>query len=166
MRFECAPTAGKEWSDEDRKSLLEYYVEGMLPFTMAQLFGCKVRDVVRELSQLVLGVDDAQSDSSAPNYGRPWDWYDDYLLTREYQLGSSLERIAALLGRDLLGVAFKMLDLRPPIPPKTSKKYGLRRLSKAQGPLEGDRPEFIRLCSTCHDVPMYCRCPYEDDRVF
>ena len=158
MRNDCVPQPGKEWSEPERRDLLEFYIDGAAPFLMAQLFGCKVADVVKELGSLVLGASDIERDENAPNYGRPWDWHDDHLLQREYQLRRPLARIAKLLGRDPLGVAFRMLDMRPPIPQGTIKKYGLDKISKSIGPLEGDEPQFVKLCAECLDVPLYCKC--------
>lgn len=148
----------KEWSEAERKTLLEYYVDGMSGVLIAKLFDSSVIAVAEELARLVLGVDELKSNPQAPSYGRTWDWHDEQLLKREYQLRRPLSRIARALGRDELGVAFKILDMRPPLPMKIIEKYDLQAISNTLGPLEGDKAQFVRVCSQCDDVTLYCKC--------
>ncbi|MEK9536491.1 MAG: hypothetical protein VWZ99_05035, partial [Aquiluna sp.] len=107
---------GKEWSESERKALLEYYVDGMSGVFLAKLFECNALAVAEELARLVLGVSGLKQNPKAPSYGRPWEWYDDQLFKREYQLRRPLSGIARALGRDEFAIAFRILDMRPPVP--------------------------------------------------
>lgn len=150
----------KEWTEEEYRELLGLYVDGASPTFMAQLFSCKTSDIVKELSALVLNADHVESNPLAPNYGNRWSWGEEDFLQRELQLRTPIAKIARFLGRDDLGVAFKILEKRPQLPRRTIEKFQLGTLSNAKSPLEGDQPKFVLICSTCDDVVLYCKCDH------
>ena len=159
------PMAKKKimWTKSMNKELLELYLDRMPGGMMAHYFDCSQREVVRQIACLVLGEKKIRSDNSAPRYGEEWTWRDDQVLRREFQLGKPIDQIAATLGRDELGVAFRILAFfEPQIPAAIVQRYGLDEDSgeiPSLGALQGDDPRFVRVCSECHDVVPFCKCP-------
>ena len=151
------------WTKSMNKELLELYLDRMPGPMMAHYFGCSERDMVRQIACLVLGKKKIKSDRSAPRYGEEWSWRDDQVLRREFQLARPIDQIAATLGRDELGVAFRILAFfEPQLPPAVVEKYGLDDapgVLPSSSPLQGDEPRFVRVCSECHDVVPFCKCP-------
>ena len=151
------------WTKSMNKELLELYLDRMPGPMMAHYFGCSERDMVRQIACLVLGKKKIKSDRSAPRYGEEWSWRDDQVLRREFQLAKPIDQIAATLGRDELGVAFRILAFfEPQLPPAVVEKYGLDDapgVLPSSSPLQGDEPRFVRVCSECHDVVPFCKCP-------
>ena len=161
------------WTKSMNKELLELYLDRMPGPMMAHYFGCSERDLVRQIACLVLDKKKIRSDRSAPRYGEEWTWRDDQVLRREFQLGKPINQIAEALGRDELGVAFRILAFfEPQIPAAIVEKYGLDNAAAvipSQSPLQGDDPRFVRVCSECHDVIPFCKCPirhFNGDEAF
>lgn len=154
---------GIMWTKSMKKELLELYLDRMPGPMMAHYFGCSERELVQQIACLVLGKKKITTDRRAPRYGEEWTWRDDQVLRREFQLGKPIDQIAATLGRDELGVAFRILAFfEPQIPSAIVEKYGLDkglRVAPASSPLQGDDPHFVRVCSECHDVVPFCKCP-------
>lgn len=148
------------WTRAMSKELLELYLNRMPGPMIANYFGCSEREVIRQVARLILGVKRAASDKNAPRFGEKWSWRDDQILFREYQLGASPLKIASTLGRDELGVVFRILTLIPPrIPRSIVNKYGLNhRLQEPKGPFHELRTESVKVCSHCQDVIEYCKC--------
>ena len=167
------PVAKKKtkWTKSMNKELLELYLHRMPGAMMANYFDCSQRDLVRQIACLVLGKKKIKSDKRAPRYGEEWTWRDDQVLRREFQLGKSIDQIAETLGRDELGVAFRILAFfEPQIPAAIVQKYGLDEnpdVLPSSSPLQGDDPRFVKVCSECRDVVPFCKCPikhfYGDD---
>jgi len=151
------------WTKSMNKELLELYLDRMPGPMMAHYFGCSERDMVRQIACLVLGKKKIKSDKSAPRYREEWTWRDDQVLRREFQLGKPIDQIAATLGRDELGVAFRILAFfEPQIPAAVVAQYGLDEAASVvplSSPLQGDDPRFVRVCSECRDVIPFCKCP-------
>jgi len=158
------PMAKKKilWTKSMNKELLEFYLDRMPGPMMAHYFGCSERDMVRQIACLVFGKKKIKSDRSAPRYGEEWTWRDDQVLRREFQLGKPIDHIAATLGRDELGVAFRILAFfEPQIPAAVVEKYGLDEspsVVEAASLSQGDDSGFVKVCSECHDVIAYCKC--------
>jgi hypothetical protein len=110
----------------------------------------------------VFGKKTIKSDKSAPRYGAEWTWRDDQVLRHEFQLGKPIDHIATTLGRDELGVAFRILAFfEPQIPSAVVEKYGLDEspsVVEAASLSQGDDFGFVKVCSECHDVIAYCKC--------
>ena len=159
------PVAKKKtkWTKSMNKELLELYLDRMPGPMMAHYFGCSERDMVRQIACLVLGKKKIKSDRSAPRYGVEWSWRDDQVLRREFQLAKRIDQIAATLGRDELGVAFRILAFfEPQLPSTVVEKYGLDDapgMLPSSCPQQGDEPRYVRVCSECHDVVPFCKCP-------
>jgi hypothetical protein len=155
-----APSPRFIWTRAMSKELLELYLNRMPGPMIANYFGCSEREVIRQVARLILGVKRAASDKNAPRFGKKWSWRDDQVLFREYQLGASPLEIASTLGRDELGVVFRILSLIPPqIPRSIVKKYGLKiRFEKSAGQFREPMTEFVNVCSHCQDVIEYCKC--------
>ena len=151
------------WNHATRKELLELYRDRMPADMIAHYFGCTPAEIIRQLAYLVLGERRVSEDRKAPNYQKRWSWRDDQILRTEFQLRTPVKQIAEKLGRDRLGVAFRILGLfDPPIPKRLITAYGLdnRRAELRIAKHSGNDP--VRICSQCHDVIAYCKCQLEE----
>jgi hypothetical protein len=98
------------WSYTSQKELLELWVGGMDLELLARHLNRKQREVVVKLSELILKAPHPVADSSAPYFRKPWDYFHDSELRRLYALGKKPSEIADALGRDELGVCFRLLS--------------------------------------------------------
>jgi hypothetical protein len=153
---------GKEWSEEDRKALLELYVSRMPFKTVAQLFGCSTDDVVKELARILLRASNLKRDENSPNFGKHWSWIEDQLLKRDFQLRRPIKEIARKLGRDSLGIAYRVLEtLSPQIPPKWAKELSSGPYLAGNSRHHDAVGSAATVCSECLDVTAYCKCLIE-----
>jgi hypothetical protein len=161
MRSGCVVPGpdGKEWSEEDRKALLELYVSRMPFKTVAQLFDCSTDDVVKELARVLLRASNLKRDENSPNYGKNWTWIEDQLLKRDFQLRRPIKEIARGLGRDSLGIAYRVLEtLSPQIPPKWVRELISDSHSGHDSRQDDALGPEAKTCSECLDVTIYCKC--------
>jgi hypothetical protein len=98
------------WEYMSQKELLELWVGGMDLELLARHLNRKQREVVVKLSELILKAPQPVADSSAPYFGKPWDYFHNSELRRLYALGKKPSEIADALGRDELGVCFRLLS--------------------------------------------------------
>lgn len=153
---------GREWSEVERKALIEFYVSRMPLKTVAQLFDCSTDDVVRELARLLLRANSLRRDENSPNYGKHWSWIEDQLLTRDFQLRRPIKEIARRLGRDSMGIAYRVLEtLSPQIPPKWAKELSSGPHSEGSSRHDDAVGSAATICSECLDVTAYCKCLIE-----
>lgn len=151
-----------DWSESETKELLDSYLSHMPNDMLSKYFRRSQRDIVRALASLVLGETYVSTNSRAESFGKAWSWRDDQILVREYQIGKSVAQIAAVLGRDNLGVAFRILGtLTPKIPQHIVHKYGLTSERRGLSPLQGDELQPVRLCSQCFGTWKDCDCEKE-----
>jgi hypothetical protein len=98
------------WSYESQKELLELWVDGMDLELLARHLNRKRLEVIQKLSELILKAPQPVADSSAPYFRKPWDYFHNSELRRLYALGKKPSEIADALGRDELGVCFRLLS--------------------------------------------------------
>ena len=132
----CPPT----WTHESTKELLELYLTGFTPQMLAAHFQVSVKEVIRQLSAVVLGDDNLTKDPTKPRHQQTWHRDEVMFLASQMQLGRTPTEIAKLMDRDSLGVAFKLFQALPvPIPRAVQVEYDItvRREPLGQVPLDG-----------------------------
>lgn len=98
------------WSYASQKELLELWVGGMDLELLARHLNRKQLEVIVKLSELILKAPRPLADSSAPYFRKPWDYVQNSELRRLYALGNKPSEIADALGRDELGICFRLLS--------------------------------------------------------
>jgi hypothetical protein len=94
--------------DEDR--VVEFYFSRLNIWAISQAMGVEAKDVGRTLAIRVLGQTEPLVDEGAENFGQFWTDEDSATLEDQYLDGVSIEKIAKNLGRDKLGICFRVLD--------------------------------------------------------
>ena len=141
------------------QELLELYLDGMDIEFLASHLELRGREIVRKLSELLLGRDQPEQDPLARNYRKPWHWGDNSKLWRMYAVGVPIPTIADKLGRDELGICYRLLSKQYVIVPRAIvEKYQLDQDNFA---LESDSIFRVRTCPKCLDVVVYCKCSIE-----
>lgn len=109
---------GPNWNQDSRRELIDFYLRRMgLPY-LAQHFEVSQRDLVRELSKLLLDVTEPYENRFVKNYGAKWSIVDDETLQVCFRRGYSIAEISCSLGRDVLGVCFRILTTFDVVVPK------------------------------------------------
>ena len=132
----CPPT----WSQESTKELLELYLTGFTPHMLAAHFQVSAKEIIRQLSAVVLGDHNLMKDPSKARHQRTWHRDEVMFLASQMQLGRTPTEIAALMDRDSLGIAFKLFQVLPvPIPRAVQEEYDVtvRQEPLGQVPLDG-----------------------------
>lgn len=146
----------KTWSKAARKTLVELYLDGMDIDWLSKHFEVQPNELVLQLSELLLEISNPVQDTGAKNYGKTWTWVDNSKLWRMYAVRTPIPQIAAKLGRDELGVCFRLLSEQMVVlPRKIVKEFNLDEDDFAVQP-EASPP--VSVCSRCLDVSLYCRC--------
>ena len=116
----------KFWDNAMRRELLELYFSGMDSEMLGWHFEIKVFEVYRELISLLLGVTHLKEDPSAPRFRQKWQHLEDSELIRSYRRSVPVEQIAKQLGRDVPGVAMRLINSWwVTCPPEVAKTLGL-----------------------------------------
>ena len=116
----------REWDDESTKELLELYLTGFTLPMLSQHFEAAVRTIVRRLSAVIFGDEYLQEDPSKTRHQKPWHRDELLFLASQLQVARTPTEIAALMDRDSLGIAFKLLEeFSVPIPKAVQGRYGL-----------------------------------------
>ena len=132
----CPPT----WTNESTKELLELYLTGFTPQMLAAHFQLSAKEIIRQLSAVVLGDHNLMMDPSKARHQRTWHRDEVMFLASQMQLGRTPTEIAALMDRDSLGIAFKLFQVLPvPIPRAVQEEYDVtvRQEPLGQVPLDG-----------------------------
>ena len=109
-----------------RRELVELYFDGMDIEMLGWHFEMKAFEVYRELILLLLGVAYLEEDPSAPRFRQRWEYLEDSELIRLYRRSVSVEQIAQQLGRDVPGVAMRLINSWwVTCPPEVAKTLGL-----------------------------------------
>ena len=138
------------------KELLELYLDGMEIDLLASHMNFTNWEIVRKLSELLFDVRSPQHDPSARNYRQRWNWVDNSKLWRMYAVGIPIPSIAKKLGRDEMGICYRLLTEQLIVVPKaTVSKYKLDESDFATENLHG---EAAKICPHCLDVIGYCKC--------
>ena len=132
----CPPT----WTHEKTKELLELYLTGFTPQMLAAHFQVSVKEIIRQLSAVVLGDDNLTKDPTKARHQQTWHRDEVMFLASQMQLGRTPTEIATLMDRDSLGIAFKLFQALPvPIPRAVQEEFDItvRQEPLGQVPLDG-----------------------------
>ena len=136
--------------------LLDLYLDGMDIELLAVHFQETPRNIVVRLSELLLGVPNPIQNPKAKNYGKTWNWAEISRLRRMYAVRIPISRIAETLGRDELGVCFRLLSEQMIVlPKKLVKEFNLDEDCFGVG---SEKKPSKSVCSSCSDVVIYCKC--------
>lgn len=142
------------------KELLELYLDGMDIVLLSSHLNLTRREVVRKLSELLFGLEFPTQNPDAENFQKNWSWVETSRLWRMYAVGIPVQVIAHKLGRDELGICYRLLTENLIVVPATVvEKYKLNQENFAT---ESDPKPDVKQCSTCLDVILYCKCYYEE----
>ncbi|WP_229992837.1 YqaJ viral recombinase family protein [Arthrobacter sp. Bi26] len=104
----------RHWTTSETSRLLFLYGEGVPLYELGDIVGATDRAVVFELTRQLLNSEAPLVDPLAEHYGNYWSSDDISNLTDAYYDGVWLPSIARGLGRDQLGVAFRLFECRLP----------------------------------------------------
>jgi len=114
------------WDKALRRELVELYFDGMDIEMLGWHFDMKAFEIYRELIALLLGVKELDEDPSVPRFRKRWEYLEDSELIRLYRRSVPVEQIAKQLGRDVPGVAMRLINSWwVTCPPKVAKTLGL-----------------------------------------
>ena len=102
--------APKFWDKAMRRELVELYFDGMDIEMLGWHFEMKASAIYRELISLLMGVMELDGDPSAPRFRKRWEYLEDSELIRLYRRSVPVEQIAQQLGRDVPGVAMRLIN--------------------------------------------------------
>ena len=148
------------WDHPTTKELVLLYLDGMEIELLASHFQMTAHEIVDKLSELFFDLPEPVQDTSATNYKKPWQRAETSKLWRLYAVRNSIPDIAEKLGRDELGVCYKLLTEQMVILPRNlADDYGL---DEEEFHVESTADPKAEVCSTCLDVVLYCKCYYEE----
>lgn len=138
------------------QELLELFLDGMEIDLLASHMNFTTREVVKKLSELLFEVNSPQHNPSAQKYRQRWNWADDSRLWRMYAVGMPIRTIAEKLGRDEMGICYRLLtEQLVVVPQATVSKY---KLDQADLAIENWQGKDAKICPHCLDVIGYCKC--------
>ena len=148
------------WTFAMEKELLELYLDGMDIVLLSSHLNLTRREVVRKLSGLLFGLEFPTQNPDALNYQKTWSWAETSRLWRMYAVGIPVQVIAHKLGRDELGICYRLLTENLVVVPATVvEKY---KLDEENFATDSDQKTAVKICSVCLDVVPYCKCDYEE----
>lgn len=140
------------------KELLVLYLDGMELDLLSAHLNTEQREIVRKLSELFFGIAQPEQNPTTPNYGKPWNWADRSRLWRMHAIGAPVSAIAEKLGRDELGICYRLLSENLVVVPiEVVSRYSLDADDFA---VSTGVEQEVRTCSNCLDVVPYCKCNY------
>ena len=141
------------------KEVLELYLDGMDIALLSSHLNLTRREVVRKLSGLLFGLEFPTQNPDALNYQKTWSWAETSRLWRMYAVGISVQVIAHKLGRDELGICYRLLTENLVVVPATVvEKY---KLDEENFATDSDQKTDVKICSACLDVVPYCKCQWQ-----
>ena len=147
------------WSYSSERELLDLYLDGMDLDFLACHFDIDSREIVVKLAELFFEIDHPSQNPSARNYRKPWNWGDNSKLWRMYAVGVPIATIAKKLGRDELGICYRILSEQYVIVPRAIvERY---KLDQDNFAIESDSRFKVKTCPNCLDVVVYCKCRIE-----
>ena len=109
-----------------RRELVELYFDGMDIELLGWHFEMKPFEIYRELIALLFGVAELRENPSAPRFRKRWEYLEDSELIRLYRRSVPVEQIAKQLGRDVPGVAMRLINSWwVSCPPEVAQTLGL-----------------------------------------
>lgn len=108
-----------ELTDEDYESIIRCYINGAEVSSIAYEINATQAVVVTALSRMIFGLSGNLVDEAAPRFGQGWSSADLETFQKLYSQGRPVPEIAKELGRDQLGLCFRIfMYVRPAIPRK------------------------------------------------
>lgn len=98
------------WTRATRRELVELYFDGMDIEILGWHFQRKAREIYAELIALLFGLTELQENPAAPRFRKRWGSLEDSELVRLYRRSLPIEEIAEQLGRDVPGVAMRLIN--------------------------------------------------------
>lgn len=98
------------WNISAKRELLELYFDGMDAEMLGWHFGVKPHEVYIALCSLLFGLSQMHEDPTAPRFRKRWETLEDSELIRLYRRSFPVETIALQLGRDVPGVAMRLIS--------------------------------------------------------
>ena len=143
-----------EWSHSEIREMILLYLDGVDLELLAHHFECSQKEALCVLSEAFFGIRKPLSDPSAPNYRKRWDWAENRRLQRLHALRTSPSEIARVMGRDELGVVYRILGSQLAVLPESVVRKYMLDESEIDPPLR----ESVKKCKHCLDVVIYCQC--------
>lgn len=111
--------------DETQSALL-MYCQGKDVFDIAEALGKTSNDIVATLGVQIFALDGELIDSSAENWGMSWSSEDATTLATLVRAGKTIDDICEALGRDRLGVLYRIFArLNPVVPLRVMKAFNV-----------------------------------------
>ena len=108
------------------RELVELYFDGMDIEMLGWHFQKKAQEIYAELIALLFGVTELQENPAAPRFRKRWEYLEDSELIRLYRRSLPVEEIAEQLGRDVPGVAMRLINSWWVVcPPEVARGLGL-----------------------------------------
>ena len=148
------------WDEPTTKELVMLYLDGMEIELLASHFQMTAHEIVAKLSELFFSLPDPIQDPSATNYKKPWHRAETTKLWRLYTVRNPIPKIAEKLGRDELGVCYKLLTEQIVILPRSLAE--MYDFDEDEFHVESQSDDNIKVCPTCLDVVPYCKCHYQE----
>jgi hypothetical protein len=117
------------WDRAMHRELVELYLDGMDIEMLGWHFQKKAREIYAELIALLLGVTELKENPLAPRFRKRWGSLEDSELVRLYRRNLPIEEIAEQLGRDVPGVAMRLINSWwVACPPEVAHELGLNEI--------------------------------------
>ena len=114
------------WDRAMHRELVELYFDGMDIEMLGWHFQKKAQEIYAELIALLFGVTELQENPAAPRFRKRWEYLEDSELIRLYRRSLPVEEIAEQLGRDVPGVAMRLINSWWVVcPPEVARGLGL-----------------------------------------
>ena len=114
------------WDRAMHRELVELYFDGMDVEMLGWHFQKKAQEIYAELITLLFGVTELQENPAAPRFRKRWEYLEDSELIRLYRRSLPVEEIAEQLGRDVPGVAMRLINSWWVVcPPEVARGLGL-----------------------------------------
>ena len=114
------------WDRAMHRELVELYFDGMDVEMLGWHFQKKTQEIYAELIALLFGVTELQENPAAPRFRKRWEYLEDSELIRLYRRSLPVEEIAEQLGRDVPGVAMRLINSWWVVcPPEVARGLGL-----------------------------------------
>ncbi|ALE07199.1 hypothetical protein AL755_19810 [Arthrobacter sp. ERGS1:01] len=105
----------RDWTHAETVQVLELYDQGVDLYSLEEICGLEVEQIVTRLIRLIFGIQGSLGDENAvANSGKPYSPQGQEMLRTGWRNGESLDVLAARLGRTPLGAGWKMLALGIP----------------------------------------------------
>lgn len=106
------------------QAALKMYCQGRDVFVIADNLGKTSNDVVATLGIHIFGLEGELVDASAEKWGHGWDSESKATMATFVRSGKNIDEICETLGRDRLGVLYRIFaGLNPVVPPRVMKAF-------------------------------------------